>query len=135
MIICLVVLAAIGALVFYFYKTPKSDDFIQSTMQAPAVEGNIVNSGIAGRVVLLGGGPYEYEASLEIFSVGDLSKPFISVRTHSDGTFQIPLRSGSYILKPMDPDGPIAPVKDSYNFTIGDSQWLQVKVDYKSINE
>lgn len=70
-----IVLAAVGALVFYFYKTPKSnsisppvsDNFIQSTIQAPAVEGNIVNSGIAGRVVLLGGGPYEYEASLEIF--------------------------------------------------------------------
>ncbi|MDP3004326.1 MAG: hypothetical protein Q8N43_02375 [Candidatus Azambacteria bacterium] len=135
----LIVLAGVGALVFYFYKTQKNnsvtpsgnDNFIQSTAQAPAVEGNIVNSGIAGRVVLLGGGPYEYEASLEIFKSNNLSTPFISVRAHSDGTFQVPLRSGSYILKPTDPDGPIAPVRDSYPFTVGDGQWLQVKIEYK----
>jgi len=135
----LVALAGVGALVFYFYKTQKNnsvtpfgdDNFIQSTTQAPAVEGNIVNSGIAGRVVLLGGGPYEYEASLEIFKSDDLLTPFISVRAHSDGTFQVPLRPGSYILKPMDPDGPIAPVRNSYPFTVGDSRWLQVKVEYK----
>jgi len=134
-----IVLAAVGALVFYFYKTQKNnsvtpsgnDNFIQSTAQAPAVEGNIVNSGIAGRVVLLGGGPYEYEASLEIFKSDNLSTPFISVRTHSDGTFQVPLRPGSYILKPMNPDGPIAPVRNSYPFTVGNSQWLQVKIEYK----
>ncbi len=135
-----VIMAGVGALVFYFYKTQKNnsvtpsgnDNFIQSTAQAPAVEGDIVNSGIAGRVVLLGGGPYEYEASLEIFSAsGGNSTPFISVRTHSDGTFQVPLRPGSYILKPMDPDGPIAPARENYTFTIGDSQWLQVKIEYK----
>lgn len=138
-IIIFLILAGIGVLVFYFYKTPKnnsvappvSGNFIQNSLQAPAVEGNIVNSGIAGRVVLLGGGPYEYEASLEIFSAGDLSKPFISIRTHSDGTFQIPLRPGSYILKPMDPDGSIAPAQESYSFTIGSGQWLQVKIEYK----
>ena len=130
-LIGIMILAGALAIVFYFYKTPKSDNFIQSTMQAPAVEGNIVNSGIAGTVILLGGGPYEYEASLEIFKSDNLSAPFISVRSHSDGTFQIPLRPGSYILKPMDPDGPIAPVKDKYNFTIGDGQWLQVKVEYE----
>ncbi len=141
-----IVLAAASAFVFYFYKTPKSnsilppvsDNFIQSAAQAPAVEGNIVNSGIAGRVVLLGGGSYEYEASLEIFSAkggsafgGKNSTPFISVRAHSDGTFQVPLRPGSYILKPTDPDGPIAPVRNSYPFTVGDGQWLQVKIEYK----
>ncbi len=144
MIIGLIVLAAGGALVFYKTQrnnsiTPSgNDNFIQSTAQAPAVEGNIVNSGIAGRVVLLGGGPYEYEASLEIFSAsgvsafsGKNSTPFISVRTHSDGTFQIPLRPGSYILKSMDPDGPIAPVHNSYPFTVGNGQWLQVKIEYK----
>ncbi len=146
----LIAVIIVSALVFYFYKTQKNnsvtpsgnDNFIQSTAQSPAVEGNIVNSGIAGSVVLLGGGPYEYEASLEIFSAsggsafgGKNSTPFISVRSHSDGTFQIPLRPGSYILKPMDPDGPIAPVRDSYPFTVGDSQWLQVKVEYNSINE
>ncbi len=135
----LVILAGVGALVFYFYKTQKNnsvtpsgnDNFIQSTVQAPAVEGNIINSGIAGRAVLLGGGPYEYEASLEIFKSNDLSTPFISVRTHSDGTFQVPLRPGSYILKPMDSDGPIAPIRNSYPFTVGDSQWLQVKIEYR----
>lgn len=134
-----VIMAGVGALVFYFYKTQKNnsvtpsgnDNFIQSTARAPAVEGNIVNSGIAGRVVLLGGGPYEYEASLEIFKSDNLSTPFISVRAHSDGTFQVPLRPGSYILKPMDPDGPIAPARENYTFTIGDSQWLQVKIEYK----
>jgi hypothetical protein len=141
-----VIMAAGGALVFYFYKTPKSnfisppvsDNFIQSTAQAPAVEGNIVNSGIAGRVVLLGGGPYEYEASLEIFSAsggsafgGKNSTPFISVRAHGDGTFQVPLRPGSYILKPMDPDGPIAPVRDTYSFVVGNNQWLQVRLEYR----
>jgi len=134
-----VIVAGVGALVFYFYKTQKNnsvtpsgnDNFIQSIVQAPAVEGNIVNSGIAGRVVLLGGGPYEYEASLEIFKSNNLLTPFISVRAHSDGTFQVPLRPGSYILKPTDPDGPIAPVRNSYPFTVGDSQWLQVKIEYK----
>lgn len=135
----LVVFAAGSALVFYFYKnsknnsnlSPANDNFIQTTVQAPAVEGNIVNSGIAGKVVLLGGGPYEYEASLEIFESNNLSTPFISVRTHSNGTFQIPLRPGSYILKPMDPDGPIAPARGSYPFTVGNSQWLQVRIEYK----
>ncbi len=141
-----VVLAAGGALVFYFYKNsknvpnspPEDNNFIQSTARSPAVEGNIVNSGIAGKVVLLGGGPYEYEASLEIFSAkggsasgGENNLPFISVRTHSDGTFQIPLRPGSYILKPMDPDGPIAPARGSYSFTVGNSQWLQVRIEYR----
>ena len=146
----IIVLAGVGAFIFYFYKnqrnnlvknnsvTPSSsitpsgnDSFIQSIAQAPAVEGNIINSGIAGRVVLLGGGPYEYEASLEIFKDNNLSKPFISVRAHSDGTFQVPLRPDSYILRPMDPDGPIAPVRNNYPFTVGGNQWLQVKIEYK----
>ena len=118
-----------------YQQLGRQDSFIDSTVVSPAVESNIVNSGIAGRVVLLGGGPYEYEASLEIFKSNNLSMPFISVRTHSDGTFQVPLRPGSYILKPTDPDGPIAPVRNSYPFTVGDSQWLQVKVEYNSINE
>ncbi len=147
-LISVAILAGALAVVFYWFNkksaqnlsAPAAADnsFIQSTAQSPAVEGNIVNSGIAGSVVLLGGGPYEYEASLEIFSAsggsafgGKNSTPFISVRSHSDGTFQIPLRPGSYILKPMDPDGPIAPVRDSYPFTVGDSQWLQVKIEYE----
>ncbi len=103
--------------------------FIETTATAPAVEGNIVNSGIAGRVVLASGKPFE--ASLEIFTSDNLSTPFISVRTHSDGAFQVPLRPGSYILKPMDPDGPIAPARGSYPFTVGNSQWLQVRIEYR----
>jgi len=103
--------------------------FIESTATAPGVEGNIVNSGIAGKVILASGKPFE--ASLEIFSGGNSLAPFISVRTHSDGTFQIPLRPGSYILEPMDPDGPIAPIRNSYSFIIGESQWLQVSIEYK----
>ncbi len=103
--------------------------FIESTATAPGVEGNIVNSGIAGKVILVSGKPFE--ASLEIFTNSDSLTPFISVRAHSDGTFQIPLRPGSYILKPMDPDGPIAPIRNSYSFMVGDGQWLQVRVEYK----
>lgn len=141
-LISIVVLAGIGALIFYFYKiykTPQNnpaattpqDDFIQNIFQAPAVTGNIVNSGISGRVVLLGGGPYEYEASLDIFKIDDFSKPFISIRTHDDGGFQVPLKPGSYVLKPIDPDGPIAPVRDNYLFMVGDGKWLQVKIEYE----
>lgn len=137
-LIGIAVLAGVGALGFYFYKTPGNppaplpqDEFIQNTFRAPAVSGNVVNSGIMGKVVLLGGGKYEYEASLDIFKSGDLSKPFISVRSDAAGNFQIPLRPGSYVLKPADPDGDIAPMKQSYSFTIGDGQWLQAKVEYK----
>lgn len=133
------VLAGASAFVFYFYKTQKNnsiapsgnDNFIQSVAQSPAVEGNIVNSGVAGKVVLLGGGPYEYEASLDVFKSDDLSKPFISVRSDLHGNFQIPMRPGSYILKPIDPDGDIAPVRDGYSFVINNGQWLVVKVEYK----
>ncbi|MFH1392961.1 MAG: hypothetical protein ABIG73_01065 [Patescibacteria group bacterium] len=138
-IIGLIILAIAGVVIFYNSDSPPiNNDFIQSTAQAPAVEGDIINSGIAGRVVLLGGGPYEYEASLEIFSAkggsasgGENDTPFISIRTHSDGTFQIPLRPGSYILKPTDPDGSIAPARDNYPFTVGNGQWLQVRVEYR----
>lgn len=141
MAIGLIVLAAAGIAIFYTYSIGNKDNsvinsdntsFILGAAQSPAVEGNIVNSGIAGKVVLLGGGPYEYEASLEIFLASDLSKPFISVRSHSDGSFQVPLRPGDYVLKPIDPDGPIAPAKESYNFTIGSGQWLQTRVEYIS---
>lgn len=136
-IIIIFVLAGVGALVFYFYKTQKNnsvtpsnnDNFIQTIVQSPAVEGNIINSGIAGQSIITGGKPFE--ASLEIYKASDFSKPFISIRTHNDGTFQVPLKPGSYVLKPADPDGSIAPVKRSYNFTIGDSQWLQVKIEYR----
>ena len=112
-----------------YQQLGRQDSFIDSAVVSPQVEGNIVNSGIAGRVVLLDGGPYE--VSLEIFQDNNLSAPLISVRTHSDGTFQIPLRPGSYILKPLDPDGLVVPVRDSHPFVIGDNQWLQVKIEYK----
>ncbi|MDP2638980.1 MAG: hypothetical protein Q8P06_02315 [Candidatus Azambacteria bacterium] len=136
-ILGLVIFAFVGALIFYFYKTPKNnsdlapfvDDFIQTSAQAPAVEGNIVNSGIAGKVVVSSG--KAFEASLTVYKADDLNTPFISIRTHSDGTFQIPMRPGLYILKPMDPDGPIAPVRESYSFSIGNGQWLQVKIEYR----
>lgn len=133
------ILAGVGVLVFYFYR--KSDvtqisnnlendkSFIQTIAQSPAVEGNIINSGIAGKTVMISG--KAFEASLEIFQNDNLSTPFMSVRAHSDGTFQVPLRPGSYILKPADPDGLTAPVKTSYDFTIGNGQWLQVKIEYK----
>lgn len=137
------VLVGMGAFVFYKYNkteglklpeksnafTEKNSAFIEQAVQAPPVEGDVINSGIAGRVTMADNKPFE--ASLDIFLDGDTSKPFISVRSHDDGVFQIPLKPGSYILKPLDPDGPVAPVRDSYNFTIGNSQWLQVKVEYK----
>lgn len=139
----LIVLAGAGIAIFYNYKVKDKkissgnnndgDNFIQSVAQSPAVEGDIVNSGITGNIVFTDGKPFE--ASLEIFKAGDFSKPFISIRTHSDGTFQVPLKPGNYVLKPMDPDGPIAPAEKNYNFTIGNGQWLQVKVEYNSINE
>ena len=121
-------------LIVLYQQLGRQGSFVETTASAPAVEGNIVNSGIAGKAVLLGGGPYEYEASLEIFKSNNLSTPFISVRTHSDGTFQVPLRPDFYILKPMDPDGPVAPVRSNYSFVIGGNQWLQVKIEY-TINE
>ncbi len=135
-LIGITVLAGAGALVFFYYKKTAqnpapNDDFIQNSIQSPVVEGNIVNSGISGIVVLLGGGKYEYEASLDVFKANDMSKPFISVRTDSKGSFQIPLRPGSYILKPADPDGTVAPVRGQYPFTIENSRWLTVKVEYK----
>ncbi|MBI4919940.1 hypothetical protein HY838_01485 [Candidatus Azambacteria bacterium] len=102
--------------------------YIEDEFRAPAVEGNIINSGIAGRIVLNG---EPYEASFEIFKSGNLTAPFISARAHSDGTFQIPLRPDSYVFKPLDPDGPIAPARTEYPFAVGDGRWLQIKIEYK----
>lgn len=111
------------------YQQTGQSGFIQDTATAPAVEGNIVNSGIAGKVVM--GSDKAFEASLAVYKSDNPNVPFISVRTHSDGTFQIPLRPGFYLLKPLDPDGPAAPVKESYSFVIGNGQWLQTKIEYK----
>ena len=138
-LIILVAITGLGTMVFYYYrksdapqisdKPESGDSFIQTAVQAPAVGGNIVNSGIAGKVTMVSG--KAFEASLEIFKNGDLSMPFISVRTHSDGTFQVPLKPDSYVLKPTDPDGSIAPVRNSYDFMVGNGQWLQVKIEYR----
>lgn len=110
-------------------KFNNDDPFVQSVILAPRVEGNVVNSGVFGKVVLSDGRPLE--SSFEIFKRDDASRPFISIRTHDDGTFQVPLRPGFYFLKPLDPDGPIAPVKEKYSFNLGDGQWLQVRVGYQ----
>ena len=106
--------------------------YIESELQGPAIEGNIVNSGIYGKVITATGAPFE--ASIDVFSAGGASKPFISIRTHSDGTFQIPLRPGSYFLKPIDLDGPMAPARSEYPINIGSGRWLQIKIEY-TINE
>ena len=106
--------------------------YIESELQGPAIEGNIVNSGIYGKVITASGAPFE--ASIDVFPAGGASKPFISIRTHSDGAFQIPLRPGSYFLKPIDPDGPMAPARSEYPINIGNGRWLQIKIEY-IINE
>lgn len=106
----------------------KSSD-VEAEVQAPAVAGNIVNSGIAGRVVLEGGTPFE--ASLDVFKSDDMSKPFISVRSDSQGRFQIPLRPAVYVVKPNNPDGVRAPLKDQYMIIIGGGRWIQLKIEYK----
>ena len=103
--------------------------YIESELQGPAIEGNIVNSGIYGKVITASGAPFE--ASIDVFPAGGASKPFISIRTHSDGAFQIPLRPGSYFLKPIDPDGPMAPARSEYPINIGNGRWLQIKIEYK----
>ena len=103
--------------------------YVESELQGPAIEGNIVNSGIYGKVITVSGAPFE--ASVDVFSASDASKPFISIRTHSDGTFQIPLRPGYYFLKPLDPDGPLAPTQEKYPINIGSGRWLQIRIEYK----
>ncbi|MCX6812912.1 MAG: tetratricopeptide repeat protein [Candidatus Azambacteria bacterium] len=106
-----------------------ADNYIEANVQSPAVEGNVVNSGIAGRIILSDGTPFE--ASLDVFKINDMSRPFISVRSDAQGKFQIPLKPAVYIIKPNDPDGPRAPLKDQYAAAIGDNQWLQVKIEYR----
>ncbi len=106
----------------------KSSD-IEAEVQSPAVSGNIVNSGIAGRIILGNGTPFE--ASLDVFREDDLSKPFISVRSDAEGRFQIPLRPAVYIIKPNNPDGSRVPLKNQYTVTVGNGRWLQVKIEYK----
>lgn len=125
---------------FAFYKYGRSDgpgaariegdsSFIEGIADSPVVEGNIVNSGIAGRVVLPDGKPFA--AMLDIFKSENTQKPFISVIAGEDGTIQIPLRPGSYTIKPLDPDGPHAPTRESYTVNIGSGKWIQIKIEYK----
>lgn len=102
---------------------------VEAEVQAPAVAGNIVNSGIAGRIILISGAPFE--ASLDVFKSGDMSKPLISVRSDADGRFQIPLRPAVYIVKPNNPDGSRVPLDDQYMVTVGNGRWLQMKIEYK----
>ncbi len=113
----------------YNKSSSGANAYIEAEIQAPAVEGNIVNSGVAGRIILGDGTPFE--ASLDVFRADDISRPFISVRSDSQGKFQIPLKPAVYIVKPMDPDGPRAPLRDQYTVVIGNNQWLQVKIEYK----
>lgn len=103
--------------------------FVESTVGAPPVEGNIINSGIAGRIILSDGTPFE--ASLDVFRADDMSRPFISVRSDAQGKFQIPLRPDSYVIKPNHLDGLHAPLRDQYVVVIGNNQWLQVKLEYR----
>ena len=91
-----------------------------------------MNSGIIGETIL---NNVPFEASFDVFESGDALKPVISIRTHDDGTFQIPLKPGFYTLKPLDHDGPIAPAKNSYQFVIGSGQWLQVRVEYQQAHD
>jgi len=112
-----------------YQQLGRQGSFVETSVNAPAVEGNIVNSGIAGRIILSDGTPFE--ASLDVFRTDDMSRPFISVRSDSLGKFQIPLRPDSYVIKPNDPDGPRAPLRDQYTVVIGNNQWLQVKIEYK----
>ena len=110
-----------------YQQLGQNDPFINSIIISPVIEDdNIVNSGIFGSIILSG---KPYEASLSIFS--STGVPVISIRSHSDGAFQIPLRPGIYKLKPLDPDGPISPAQNSYNFTVINGQWLQVKIEYR----
>lgn len=114
-------------LLVLYQQLGEIDPFVNSIIVSPVIDDeNIINSGIFG-IVMLGGKPYE--ASIDILSAA--GAPVISVRSHSDGSFQIPLKPGIYKLKPLDPDGSIAPVKNSYNFTVSSGQWLQVKIEYK----
>jgi hypothetical protein len=110
-----------------YQRLGKDDSFINSIIISPVIsDDNIINSGIFGSIML---NEKPYEASLDILFATGI--PVISIRSHSDGAFQIPLKPGIYMLKPLDPDGSIAPVKNIYNFVIGSGQWLQVKIEYK----
>ncbi len=134
-LISLIIAASLGAFVFYKYKNAsrpsaaKDNSFIQDIVKAPGVEGNIVNSGIAGIVVLTNDKPFT--AMLDVFKADDMSKPFISVIAKEDGTIQIPLRPGSYVIKPLDPDGPRAPIRENYAVNVGPDQWVHIKIEYR----
>ncbi len=104
----------------------RRDGAIQSIIVSPQTEDNVITSGILGRIFL---NVMPYEASLDVFSAQGL--PVISIRSHSNGAFQIPLKPGFYRLVPLDPDGPVSPVRDDYNFMVNSGEWLDVKIEYK----
>ena len=104
----------------------RMDSAIQSIIVSPQTEGNVITSGIFGQIVFNG---MPYEASLDVFS--PQGSPVISIRSRSDGAFQIPLRPDSYVIKPNDPDGSRAPLRDQYTVVIGNNQWLRVRIEYK----
>ncbi len=122
-------LSELQNIVKYNKSSSGVNTYIEAEVQAPAVSGNIVNSGIAGRIILEGGTPFE--ASLDVFKADDVSKPFISVRSDAEGRFQIPLGPAVYIIKPNNPDGSHVPLKNQYMIAIGNGRWLQVKIEYK----
>ena len=144
-VILVILVITAGVITFIFYKkylnsasnstVLNSSDiipdnsFVEGVVKAPAVAGNIINSGIAGKAVLPDGKPFA--AMFNIFKANNASKPFISVIAHDDGTFQIPLKPDSYVMKPVDPDGPRAPKRESYPINIGPGQWVQVRIEYR----
>lgn len=113
-------------LLVLYRQLGKADNSIQSVIVSPEIEGNVITSGIFGKIVL---NNVPYEASLNVLSRQNIL--IISIRSHSDGTFQIPLKPGIYKLVLLDPDGPIKPVRNDYNFVVNNGEWLQMKIEYR----
>lgn len=103
--------------------------YVISALKSPGVEGNVVASGIYGKVVLASGQPFE--AALDIFKNGNMSKPFISVLSDPNGDFQIPLKPAYYIIRPANPYRSLVPELANYYIHIGAPQWIQIKIKYK----
>ena len=119
-------ISQVESIIKYNKSGPKYP-YVETELQGPAIEGNIVNSGIYGKVILTNGAPFE--ASLDVFKTDDALNPVISIRTHDDGAFQIPLRPGSYFIKSLN-SGSFKPVLEKYPLNIGSGRWLQIKIEY-----
>lgn len=141
----LIIFAMLGGLLIFaglkLFKSQNSKEapasierpFIVDTYSIPQIEGNnVVTSGVFGKIVLSDENNKPYEASLDIYKKGE-SRPFISVRSNDMGEIQIPLRSGDYVLKPLDPNGPDypSPGRETYEFSLSDGRWLQVQIEFK----